>query len=164
MADSLSFLLGVGGTCWSNDCAWQILETMSLRAAHPDGACFAKLHQSQGGLQANKIVKQCIINFLFGISCEAMPIAREYSPSPAPTLHQSLVVLIVDHSWQRTKLAGTDKAGRGEEKGDGIWTLKRERERGGAQKLQHISGIFQLTMCGCGGAREKEPNWACFVQ
>lgn len=29
--------------------------------------------------------------------------------------------------------------------------------RGGKKKLQHISGIFQLMMCGCGSTGEREP-------
>lgn len=47
----------------------------------------------------------------------------------------------------------------------GIWILKpclyqqRQRGRGGKKekKLQHISGIFQLMMCGCGSTGEREP-------
>lgn len=32
------------------------------------------------------------------------------------------------------------------------------------KKLQHISGIFQLMMCGCGSAGEKESDCAFFVR
>lgn len=45
----------------------------------------------------------------------------------------------------------------------GIWILKpclyqREEEEGKKEKkLQHISGIFQLMMCGCGSTGEREP-------
>lgn len=41
---------------------------------------------------------------------------------PGSVLYFSFAVLIVDHNWQRPKLAGTDKGwGVG---GNGIWTLK----------------------------------------
>lgn len=63
----------------------------------PDEACSSELHRRQGGLQANKMVKQYIIKFLFGISCEAVPVARER------TVFFSSAVLIVDHSWQIPK-------------------------------------------------------------
>lgn len=67
------------------------------RTGRPDEACSSELLQRRGGLQANKMVKQYIIKFLFGISCEAIPVAREW------TVFFSLAVLIVDHSWQSTK-------------------------------------------------------------
>lgn len=47
------------------------------RTDRPDEACSSELHRQRGGLQANKMVKQYIIKFLFGISCEAVPVARE---------------------------------------------------------------------------------------
>jgi len=56
------------------------------------------------------MVKQYIIKFLFGISCEAIPVARER------TVFFNLAVLIVDHDWQRPK-----RTDMGE---NGIWTLK----------------------------------------
>lgn len=48
----------------------------------------------------------------------------------------------------------------------GIWKLgpcqyqqwqQKEEGGGGKKKLQHISGIFQLMMCGCGSTGEREP-------
>lgn len=64
---------------------------------HPAEACSAESHRRQGGLQANKMVKQYIIAFLFGISCEAVPVGREC------TVFFPSAVLIVDHSWQSPK-------------------------------------------------------------
>lgn len=43
------------------------------------------------------MVKQYIVKFLFGISCEAVPVAREC------TVFFSSAILIVDHGWQSTK-------------------------------------------------------------
>ena len=43
------------------------------------------------------MVKQYIIKLLFGISCEAIPFARER------TVFFNLAVLIVDHGWQSPK-------------------------------------------------------------
>lgn len=43
------------------------------------------------------MVKRYIIKFLFGISCRAIPVARER------TVFFSLTVLIVDRGWQSPK-------------------------------------------------------------
>lgn len=101
-----------------------------------------KLDLKQTGLQAGKIVKQCMIN-LFGISCQTLPIAKECTFFPPDTV-------IIHQVGQRANPMGINWE-------NVIWALNCTGKK--SKKMTAFFRNFPLTKYGCGSNEGVERGW-----
>lgn len=115
--------------------------------------------KKEGGIldwnrHTNRGTAWCMRNFLFGISCATLTNDR---PQGAVSSYSYLCLdWLLMTSWQRAR--ATERLIEGLQQHLDIKALPVP-----AKKLRHISGIFQVMMCGCGSTGEREADCTLFV-